>query len=173
MTDQTVHIRAETPDDVAGIRVVTGAAFGTREEVELVDALRLAGKIVISLVAVEDEVVVGHILFSRVTLDPPVESLLGIGLAPMSVSPERQRQGLGSLLVRRGLELCRKQGFDFAVVLGHPAFYPRFGFAPSTRFNLKSEYDVAEDVFMAMELREGALSGLSGTVKYESEFIGF
>lgn|SRR5262245_61945190 len=173
MSDETIQIRAERPDDIAAIRRIIGAAFGTKEEVELVDALRLAGKIVISLVAVDGETVVGHILFSRVSLNPPVESLLGIGLAPMSVTPERQRQGLGSQLVRRGLELCRKQGFDFAVVLGHPGFYPRFGFVPSTRFNLKSEYDVAEDVFMVMEFTDGSLQGVAGTVKYESEFSAF
>jgi len=88
----------------------------------------------------------------------------------MSVIPERQNQRIGSLLVEEGLRRCREDGHRFAVVLGHPGFYPRFGFVPAGRFGIKSEYDVADEVFMVMELREGALRGCAGVVKYQPEF---
>jgi putative acetyltransferase len=88
----------------------------------------------------------------------------------MSVTPERQREGIGSALVCAGLERCKEMGFVAAVVLGHPDYYPRFGFQPSSRFGIDSEYDVPEEVFMAMELQPGALDEKSGRVSYHSAF---
>ncbi len=93
-----------------------------------------------------------------------------MGLAPMAVAPEHQRKGIGSALVRAGLEQCKQLGFAAVVVLGHPEYYPRFGFSPSSRFGINSEYEVPEEVFMAMELQPGALSGKTGRVKYHAAF---
>ncbi len=93
-----------------------------------------------------------------------------MGLGPMSVAPEDQLKGIGSALVRAGLEHCKKMGFTAVVVLGHPEYYPHFGFSPSSRFGIDSEYEVPEEVFMAMELQPGALSGKTGRVKYHPAF---
>ena len=93
-----------------------------------------------------------------------------MGLTPMAVAPAHQRKGIGSALVRAGLEQCRKLDFDAVVVLGHPEYYPRFGFSPSSRFGVESEYDVPEEVFMALELRPNALSGRSAVARYHSAF---
>ena len=164
-----MHIRAERPDDVPAIRVVNLSAFETSAEADLADLLRQQETPIISLVAEDDGAIVGHIVFSPVTLEGHPALLLG-GLAPMAVVPSRQRQGIGSRLVQEGLVLCRRIGFGAVVVLGHPEFYPRFGFTPSTRFGLRSEYDVPEDVFMVLELEDGALRGKSGTVRYHPAF---
>src|SRR5215813_14518101 len=163
-------IRKENAADIPAIRQVNERAFGQPDEAKLVDALRANGKAIISLVAESEGQIVGHILFSPVTLEPANRELFALGLAPMAVLPEFQNQGIGSLLVRAGLDECRKQGCDFVAVLGHPAYYPRFGFVPSINFNIKSEYDVPDEVFMLLELRDGALSGCSGIVKYQPEF---
>jgi putative acetyltransferase len=163
-------IRPEKPEDVPAIRIVNERAFGGAAEADLVDALRRNGKATISLVAEDDGRVVGHILFSPVTIEAGERELAGVGLAPMSVVPERQNQRIGSLLVEDGLRRCREDGHRFVVVLGHPGYYPRFGFVSAGRFGIKSEYNVADDVFMVMELREGALRGRHGVVKYQPEF---
>jgi putative acetyltransferase len=123
----------------------------------------------VSLVAEENRNVVGHIMFSPVILSENPD-LKVMGLAPMAVAPEHQRKGIGSALVRAGLEQCRQLGFVGVVVLGHPEFYPRFGFSPSSRFGIDSDYEVPEEVFMAMELEPEALSGKTGRVKYHHAF---
>ena len=163
-------IRPEKPEDIPAIRIVIEKAFGRPAEAELVDALRQNGKAAISLVAEDDGSIVGHIFFSRVAIQSKGTGLTGIGLAPLAVIPERQHQRIGSMLVEHGLRRCREEGHPFAVVLGHPDYYPRFGFVPASRFGIKSEYDVADEVFMVMELREGALCGCAGVVKYQPEF---
>jgi putative acetyltransferase len=162
-------IREERQADVERIHAVNLAAFETTTEADLVKALRERATPLISLVAEDDANIIGHILFSPVTLaDEP--GLLLMGLAPMAVVPSRQRQGIGSSLVREGLERCRQLNAVAVVVLGHPEFYPRFGFAPASRLSLRSEYDVPEGVFMVHEFRDGALSGRSGTIRYHSAF---
>jgi len=163
-------IRSEKPEDIPAIRIVNERAFGGAAEADLVDALRRNGKATISLVADDDGRVVGHILFSLITIETSERELVGVGLAPMSVIPERQNQRIGSLLVEEGLRRCREEGHRFVVVLGHPGYYPRFGFVPASRFNIKSEYNITDEVFMVKELREGALSGCAGVVKYQPEF---
>jgi putative acetyltransferase len=163
-------IRPEKTEDLVAIRHINEQAFGRPAEANLVDALRRNGKVTLSLVAEDDGRIVGHILFSPVTIEAGDDQLTGVGLAPMAVLPEMQNRGIGSLLVKRGLERCREAGYPFAVVLGHPSYYPRFGFVPASRFNLKCEYDVADEVFMAMELLDGALGNCAGVVKYQAEF---
>ncbi len=162
-----IVIRQEQPEDVAMIHHVVHQAFGQAAEANLVDALRRNGKAKISLVAEDNGRVIGHILFSEVTLEG---QLTGIGLAPMAVSPERQNEGIGSRLVEEGLKRCREAGYLFAVVLGHPEFYPRFGFVRASLFGLKSEYNVRDEAFMALELAKGSLAGFAGMVKYQPEF---
>jgi putative acetyltransferase len=166
-----VLIRAEQPGDGEAVRAVNLAAFETQAEADLVDALRGQAQPLVSLVAERGGAAVGHILFAPVTLDGRPDLRI-MGLAPMAVIPERQGEGIGSALVRAGLEICARMGFGAVVVLGHPTYYPRFGFAPSTRFGIRSEYDVPEDVFMALELAPGYLLGASGTVRYHTAFRG-
>jgi putative acetyltransferase len=165
-----IVIRPEKPEDIVAVRAVNEAAFGRPAEVGLVDALRRNGRAVVSLVAEVEGEITGHILFSQVTLESQGGSLTGIGLAPMAVIPAMQNRGIGSMLVRAGLDGCREAGYGFAVVLGHPEYYPRFGFAPASRFNLRCEYDAPDEVFMAMELIDGALRNQAGVVKYQKEF---
>ncbi len=162
-------VRPERPDDVAAIRGVNERAFGGVAEAGLVDALRKAGKATVSLVAQENDRVVGHILFSPVTLERAPFGVRGVGLAPMSVLPELQNRGIGSQLVHHGLAACRAAGCDLAVVLGHVDYYPRFGFTQARQFGLENEYQ-AGDAFMVLELRKGALNDVSGLVKFATEF---
>jgi putative acetyltransferase len=160
-------IRPERDGDAEGIRAVTTAAFPTEAEANLVDALRRQQAAVISVVAAAGSRVVGHILFSRVIVDGADARMLG--LAPMAVLPELQRQGIGSELVRAGLDASRDRGAAAVVVVGHPAFYPRFGFVPASRFGLRCEYDVPDDVFMTLELIPGVLR-TGGLVRYHPAF---
>ena len=162
-------IRGERAGDHEGIRQVNLSAFETDLEANIVDALRAQADPIVSLVAVSDNLVVGHILFSPVTLSSQ-PGLPIMGLAPMAVVPARQRQGIGSDLVRAGLDACRDAGGVAVVVLGHAGYYPRFGFVPASRFGLTSEYDVPDDVFMAMELAAGVLRGNDGTIRYHPAF---
>jgi putative acetyltransferase len=165
-------IREERQVDREGIRAVHLAAFETGTEADLVDALRLQAAPLISLVAVDEANIVGHILFSPARFATEPELIL-MGLAPMAVMPSKQRQGVGSTLVREGLERCRRLNAAAVVVLGHPSYYPRFGFVPAVHLSLRSEYDVPDEVFMVRELRDGALSGLSGTIQYHPVFRDF
>ena len=167
-----MQVRTEKEADRDAIYAINAAAFETLSEAGLVNALRERARPYVSLVAVADEELVGHIMFSPVSLSGH-PSLKLMGLGPMAVAPNHQRKGFGSALVRAGLEQCRQLAITAVVVLGHPQFYPRFGFSPSSRFNIDSEYGVPEEVFMALELIPGALKGRSGRVKYHPAFIEF
>ena len=161
-------VRLEEPGDEAAVREANEHAFGTPLEASLVDALRDAPDY-LSLVATIDEQIVGHILFTPVTLEPPVDIRIA-GLAPMAVRPEHQRTGVGSQLVRAGLDECRVRGYAGVVVLGHPEYYPRFGFVPAHTFGLSCEFPSPPEAFMAVELEAGALSGMNGLVRYLPQF---
>ncbi len=165
-----ICIREETPEDHEAIREVNRLAFGGDDEARLVDRLREEGLVVASLVAVEDGLVVGHILFSELPVETEVGVLPAVALAPMAVRPERQRQGIGSALVRRGLAVCRERGRAIAVVVGHPEYYPRFGFSPALARQLRAPF--SGEAFMAVELEPGALDGVTGTVRYPEAFGG-
>jgi putative acetyltransferase len=168
-----VSIRSEAPEDSASVRCVNELAFGQRNEADLVDSLRANARPYISLVAVAAERVVGHIFFSPVSIESDAGAFAAMGLAPMAVLPEYQNQGIGTRLVREGLKECQDLGHDVVVVLGHPRFYPRFGFTPASLKGLKSEYAVPDEVFMVAELTPGALAGRSGLAKYHGEFSKF
>ncbi|UCE47563.1 MAG: N-acetyltransferase [Phycisphaerales bacterium] len=165
-----VAILHERPEDANAIRFVLEQAFGQSNEADLVDALRHRGALTLSLVAIRENEVVGHILFSPVTVESAGSSFNAIGLGPMAVLPPYQRKGIGSQLVRIGLEQCRQAGHEIVVVLGYPDFYSRFGFVPTKHRGIHCEFDVPDDVFMIMELRQGALAGRGGLVKYQPEF---
>jgi putative acetyltransferase len=165
-----VTIRPEKPEDIPAIRQVNTLAFGQPNEADLVDALRRAGVLTLSLLAVKDDLIVGHIAFSPVTVASDTTTIAAIGLGPMAVLPAFQRQGIGSQLMEAGLEACRKTAYGIVVVLGHPAYYPRFGFTPSKPHGIVWERDVPEEVFMVQELKEGALAKTKGVVTYRSEF---
>jgi putative acetyltransferase len=162
-------IRFEREGDAAAIREVNRTAFATQAEADLVDRLRQLEASVVSLVAQDGGSIDGHILFSRVSLTGR-EPLPILGLAPLAVRPDRQRQGIGSQLVRAGLDAGRQTGAGAVVVVGHARFYPRFGFVPASRFGLTCEYDVPDEVFMALELVPGFFAGQGGLVQYHPAF---
>lgn len=164
-----IEVRAETPPDYAQVRSVNELGFGKPAEADLVDALRKLTPH-ISLVATEASTVVGHIFFSPVRVESASGEFPAIALGPMAVLPSHQNREIGSRLVRAGLEECRRRGHEIAVVLGHPRFYPRFGFAPAPSQGLRYEHAVPDEVFMALELRSGALAGRGGVVRYHPEF---
>ena len=163
-------IRQETPDDVAAIHTVNEAAFGREEEAELIDKLRNRGVLTVSLVAVQDGETAGHITFSPVVIETEDSGFEGISLATMAVLPAHQRRGIGSQMVRAGLDECRRLGHEIVVVVGHPDYYPRFGFVPAGPRGIDCEFDVPEDAWMILELRKGALAGRRGVVRYQPEF---
>ena len=165
-----IVIRHEIPQDIPDIRKVNAAAFDTNAEADLVDALRDEGAILLSHVAVLKNTIVEHILFSPVVIESNTSNFPVAGLGPMAVLPEHQRKGIGSKLVEAGLEGCLSQGHQAVVVLGHPEFYPRFGFVSSKQYFITSEYDVPPKVFMVKELRPNALAGHTGIAKYHHLF---
>ena len=160
--------RLETPDDIPAIREVNIEAFGGPLEAELVDVLRREGLVIASLVADDRGAVIGHILFSRLLIETDTSKIPAAGLAPMAVTPEHQRRGVGGMLVRAGLDQCRALGEQIVLVVGHPAYYPRFGFSHASTRDLRSPYD--SEAFMALELHPGALQGIIGEVRYPPAF---
>ncbi|RKU11349.1 GNAT family N-acetyltransferase [Candidatus Poribacteria bacterium] len=163
------EIREEQQEECQEIRQVIVAAFGGDTEANLVELLRDRNKAPVALIAVSDNKIVGHVMFSPVTITLAPKAFRAVGLAPLSVLPEFQRQGIGSILVREGLKKCAAAGFEMAVVLGSPYYYPRFGFSRASLYGLGNEYDTDEH-FMAIELKDGALDKVSGIVRYSSEF---
>jgi len=169
--DDSVKIRVEdgeSSEERLAIRSVNEAAFGGREEANLVDALRADGHALISLVAEVDAGIVGHIMFSRMWIQTPTGLASAVALAPVAVLPEHQRRGIGGRLIRHGLELLRDHGEKIVVVLGHPDYYPRFGFSTEKARSLESPFPA--EAFMAIELSPGALDGVRGTVVYPAAF---
>jgi putative acetyltransferase len=164
-----VAVRAEVPGDLDAIRSVNRLAFGQEDEAALVDALRDGGHVRASLVAEVDGRVVGHILFSELPIVTSTGMVPALALAPMAVLPEFQHLGIGSELVRCGLDVCRDAGHMIVVVLGHPRFYPRFGFSPALAARLASPFSGKES-FVAAELVPGALDGVAGRVEYPPPF---
>ncbi|MCC3860402.1 GNAT family N-acetyltransferase [Pseudemcibacter aquimaris] len=165
-----MKIRKEEIQDHVLVEDILKMAFESDGEARLVKALRDQASPIISLVAENDEcAIVGQIMFTPVTIDG-CEDVKIMGLAPVSVTPEEQGKGYGGALIKAGLHECRKLGMDGVVLLGHPDYYPKFGFKTSTEYDLACEYDVPAEAFMAMELSAGAFDKVSGTVKYHKVF---
>lgn len=162
-----MEIRREAEKDFSDVFQVVSAAFGNESEAKLIERLRNAEPF-ISLVAAREGEIVGHIGFSALTLDDEPTDFLG--LAPMAVAPEFQNQGIGSNLVREGLKLCADAGFTAVFVLGHPEYYPRFGFKTAKLSGFSCEYPAPDEAFMVLELEKGALAGRKGLIKYRPEF---
>ncbi|ASS65839.1 MULTISPECIES: N-acetyltransferase [unclassified Paenibacillus] len=168
-----MRIRTEMPRDIGAIHEINALAFGREDEALLVAAVRASAAFVpeLSLVAEEDGALIGHILFSVASVETPEgKPEPTLALAPMAVKPEFQQRGIGSELVREGLERAAELGFRHAIVLGHPEFYPRFGFRPARPSGIEAPFPVPEEAFMAVELLAGALEGISGIVRYPAAF---
>jgi putative acetyltransferase len=163
-----VQIRAEIPADAPEIAAVTREAFGGAHEAEVIERLRVQGLAAVSLVAVEERTIVGHILFSELAVEVNDRPIRSVALAPMCVRSDRQRRGIGTALVRAGLDAVRVARYRAVIVLGHPAFYPRFGF--SSALAAKLDCPFSGTAFMALELVPGALRGTRGKVTYPAAF---
>lgn len=169
MNDSGVSIRPVAVRDRAMLPLLHSQAFAGDGEARLVTALQDQCDSLVSLVAELDARIVAHILFSPCHFVPAQDPIVW-GLAPMAVTPQRQHSGIGGQLVRAGLEQCRARGVAAVVVLGHPEYYPRFGFRPALEFGLRCNYDVPDNAFMAIELQPGSLSNTSGVVHYHPLF---
>ena len=170
--NRVLTIRPERPADHEQVFRVNELAFGQPAEARLVEALRRSPAFIpdLSLIAIEDGPVVGHILFSRVALRSETRVQKALALAPMSVVPARQRAGIGSSLVTRGLADARRLGHSIVIVVGHPEYYPRFGFMPGQPLGIRPPFEVSPGAFMVLELRPNALAGVRGEVQYPPEF---
>lgn len=165
-------IRAEKEKDWRAVRSLNTIAFARNDEAALVDELRREARPCLSLIAEQDRAIVGHILFTPVSLSEHRE-LKMMGLGPMAVAPLYRRQGIGSRLVRAGLEQCRRLSFGAVVVLGDPQYYSRFGFLPAAPLSLKCQFEAPADAFMVVELQPDYLHGAAGTVSYLPAFSRF
>jgi putative acetyltransferase len=162
----SIEIREERGEDIAAIRDVNKRAFDQDHEGKIIDALRSNGAALLSLVATVDDQIVGHIMYSPIT----VGDVTGAALGPMAVVPEHQGQGIGSNLVQAGNLRLKDAGWPFIIVLGHANFYPRFGFKPAGLLGITCEWEVPEDVFMLLVLDHEKMHGVSGLAKYRHEF---
>jgi len=165
-----IEIREEQRLDITSIRELNIKAFGQSQEADIVDQLRPSCNDLLSLVAVLENQVVGHILFSPATIEGQGRNVSGMALAPMAVLPEYQRQGIGSELVRAGISKLKNKQCPFVLVLGHVEYYPRFGFEPASLYGIRSEWEVPDEVFMILVLNEAEMKGVSGVAKYRQEF---
>jgi len=164
-------IREEKPEDIAGVRLVNESAFKRPEEANIVDKLRRNCSEVLSLVAVEGEDIIGHILFSPALIESENGQIFGMGLAPMAVIPERQGQGIGTALIQRGIACVRELGYPFVIVLGHAKYYPCFGFKPASQYGLRSQWNgVPDEAFMIMVLKDNVMHNVNGVAYYRDEF---
>jgi len=168
MPDISIAVRGERPEDLAAIRDVNDRAFDQPLEGRIVDALRAHGAVRLSLVALVDGRIVGHILFSPVTA---AAGAAAVGLGPMAVEPDHQRRGVGAALIDAGMAHLRAAGCPFVVVLGHHGYYTRFGFVPASRFGLRCEWDVPDDAFMVNALDAEATAAAAGLIRYRPEFL--
>ncbi|MFN2122743.1 MAG: GNAT family N-acetyltransferase, partial [Candidatus Promineifilaceae bacterium] len=166
-------IREEITEDIPEIFEINEATFGRSEEAILVDRLRAKKAVLHSLVAVQDRRLVGHALFSPILIhghNGVVKVVAALG--PVAVLPSYQKQGIGGELINTGIEMCREAGYQAIIVLGHPDYYPRFGFQSAAPFGISSTYDVPDDAFMVLVLDPDALNELKGVAHYHPEFDG-
>lgn len=166
-----ISVRAEQPEDVPSIRRVIQEAFGRSQEADVVDRLRAQCPDHVSLVACAGEDVIGHILFTPAVIETEAGSIEGMGLAPVSVHPSHQRQGVGYELIRTGLARLKARGCPFVIVLGHPDYYPRYGFERASLRQIRCQWDdVPDEAFMILVMDSAALAGVSGVARYRPEW---
>ena len=171
MNEPVVEIRFERPEDIDEVRLLNTKAFGQPIEGRIVDKLRKSCKRILSLVAISNNEIIGHIMFSPVTIESQEGVIEGMGLAPMAVLPELQNQGIGSKLIEEGLRIIRNTSCPFVVVLGHETYYPRFGFQRASNYGLKSQWEgIPDEAFMVMILDNSVMKRVSGIVRYRNEF---
>ena len=166
-------IRAEQAAAAEAIRSINNEAFGQADESQLIEAVRASEGFIpgLSLISELAGKPVGHILFSRIHIETASESVPVLSLAPMAVLAEYQRKGIGSALVRYGLDECKRLGWKIVIVLGHAAYYPRFGFAPARSAGIECPWpEVPDEAWMVAELAEGALRHVQGVVRYSVAF---
>ncbi|OPY54977.1 MAG: Acetyltransferase (GNAT) family protein [Methanosaeta sp. PtaU1.Bin112] len=169
-----IFIREEGPKDIEEIRKLNEKtfmqAFGQAPEANLIDSLRKSCANILSLVAIQDDHVVGHIFLSPVKIDGD-KAIEGMGLGPIAVQPELQHQGIGSQLVQVGIDMLKTRGDPFIIVLGHPEYYPRFGFERASLYGIGSQWEgVPDEAFMILVLNEEALFGACGVARFRNEF---
>lgn len=160
-------IRSAAPSDHAAIRAVIRHAFGQDDEADLVEQLRSDGDALLELVAASDIAIQGHILYSALAIERDGEQVPAAALAPVAVVPDFQRGGLGTRLIQAGNARCAELGLQAIIVLGHPAYYPRFGFSAAAAESLQAPF--SGPAFMALELRPGVLKA-GGRVRYARAF---
>lgn len=166
-----IKVRPEQPQDISAIRSVNEQAFERRKEADLVDALREGCPDTLSLVAVLDGRVVGHIMFSPVTVDGTAPPVQGMGLGPIAVLPEHQRQGIGSRMIEESVDRLRQRSYPFVLLVGHASYYPRFGFERASQHGLVCQWDgVPDEAFMVLILDESAMARVSGVARFREEF---
>jgi predicted N-acetyltransferase YhbS len=168
-----VTIRTESADDYSAVYALNKQAFEEEGEAKLVNNLRNSSAFIpeLSLVATKENIVVGHILFTKIKIiGEDGNEHESLALAPMAVTPKYQKSGIGSQLIRAGLDKARELNFKSVIVLGHEKYYPKFGFEPASKWKITSPYDVPDEVFMAMELVKDGLKNVSGVVQYPKEF---
>ncbi|HEY9699557.1 MAG TPA: N-acetyltransferase [Trichocoleus sp.] len=163
---------AESSADIPQIRAAVTAAFGRSNEADLIDRIRISANFVpeLSIVAKYQEVV-GHILFSKITIETVTHPVSALALAPLAVTPLQQKQGIGSQLIQVGLAQCHALGQAIVIVLGHPHYYKRFGFEPASRYGIQAPFEVPDEAFMVKALSPDALSQVEGTVNYPAYFL--
>lgn len=166
-----MEIRLEQAADIPAVRALNTLAFGRPGEAALVDQLRAGCLDCLSLVACQGKQIVGHALFSPVVIETTSRAVTGMGLGPVAVLPEFQRQGIGARMIAAGLAMLRRDACPLVVVLGHHEYYARFGFAPASRHGLRCQWDgVPDEAFMALVLSPEAMRGVTGVVRYCAEF---
>lgn len=168
-------IRTETSADYEGVHQVNVKAFGDREdEARLVENIRNSAGFIpeLSIVAEQDNEIVGHILLSMAVVEDGENTYDVIALAPIAVMPKVQKQGIGKALILEGLERCRTLGYHLVFLIGHPEYYPKFGFKPAGQYGFElKQFEVPEDVFMVCELKAGELQKIKGELKYPPTFF--
>jgi putative acetyltransferase len=165
-----VSFRPERAEDFSQIRQLLIAAFERTSEADLVEALRRDSDVSLALVAEIGEQIVGHVLFSPVTIEAESQGFDAVGLGPVAVLPQYQKQGIGAQLIQSALQVLRERGERAVVVLGHPEYYPRFGFRTAKYFDVRCEFEVPDEAFMLLELQPDALNGVTGVARYAPAF---
>lgn len=168
-----ILIRNERKNDYDQITKINDLAFGQKNEGKMIEALRKTSdyNYLLSLVAEIKHKIVGHILFYPIKIRNKANKCTVLSLAPIAVHPEYQNKGIGSKLIKRGLDIAKKLDFKVVIVVGHPKYYPRFGFTPAKNWGIKLPFDVPDDVFLALELKENTLKNCSGIVEFPKEYF--